>query len=94
MERVLSSNRISRALRRHHVARLKVKRQRFWGRLPLHATSDTIYRAAWTPKSLGAVVQYPAYCSCPMCGNPRNHFGHRSMQELIWLQESVEDQLA
>ena len=29
----------------------------------------------------GALADHLASCSCPMCGNPRRHFGAMSLQE-------------
>ena len=52
---------MTRALRRHHVKRLKNKRCR-----DLHF--------AGIP--LGAHVATPARCSCWMCGNPRRFYGN------------------
>lgn len=33
------------------------------------------------------VLQTPAVCSCPMCGNQRKHFGERTVQERRAMQE-------
>ncbi len=68
----------SRAQRRHDAARLKHNRKNYWyngksyGREGLSRMSE---------KQLGQVVQHPQVCSCPMCGNPRKHFGERTIQE-------------
>ena len=62
---------MKRALRRHHVARLKAARRFHWGR--------DIRQDA---KSLGKVVDTPCPCSCWMCGNPRRHFKEATLQEL------------
>jgi hypothetical protein len=59
-----------RAIRRHHIARLKKKRAHYWGG---HASSS--------PATLGAVVQTPHGCSCYACGNPRKHFKMPTRQE-------------
>jgi hypothetical protein len=75
---------LSRALRRHHRARLKKTRQQYWGHY--HAYP-------WTPAQLGKVVQYPAQCSCTGCGNPRNWFGTRTLAEKRVYQDSVWDAL-
>ena len=69
-----------RALRRHHVARLKRKRIGYWGRGKF---------LEWDEKGLGAVVQHPCVCSCWMCGNPRKWLGEQSIQERREAQESV-----
>jgi len=34
-----------------------------------------------TPRTVGLVATTPQPCSCPMCGNPRRHFGKPTMQE-------------
>jgi len=62
----------SRAIRRHHYARLKNTRKFYWGRLG---------HADWTPGRLGMVVATPQLCSCLGCGNSRKWLGERSMQE-------------
>ncbi len=58
-----------RALRRHHVARLKKKRQKYWGR----KLND--------PASLGKVAATPCPCSCWMCGNPRKNLNQPTLEE-------------
>ena len=62
-----------RALRRHHAARLKKNRKNYWGGIT-------------QIKQLGKVLQYPAHCSCPMCGNARHHFHALTQQELRHLE--------
>lgn len=69
----------SRALRRHHVARLKHTRKHYWGRGP----------EALTGQNLGMVVATPANCSCCSCGNSRKWFGERTVQEQKQYQCSV-----
>ncbi len=61
----------SRALRRHHVARLKKARRYFHGQ-----------DLAEHPGRLGKAVHTAAACSCYMCGNPRKYFGERTISEL------------
>lgn len=61
-----------RALRRHHVARLKAARRFHWGRDLRHDA-----------KVLGQVVDTPCPCSCRMCGNPRRYFEPMTRQELV-----------
>ena len=60
-----------RSWRRAQRERLKHKRKHYWMG---HAGSDD--------RMLGIVVDTPRPCSCIMCGNPRRHFGQRSVQEL------------
>lgn len=59
---------MSRALRRHHRNRIKNKRSKIW----------------WieTQKQLRIAIDTPCRCSCMGCGNPRRHFGTRTIQEL------------
>lgn len=65
---------MKRALRRHHVARLKAARRFHWGR--------DIHHDA---KAVGKVVDTPCPCSCWMCGNPRRHFKDVSQQEQAFI---------
>ena len=69
-----------RALRRHHVARLKKSRSDYWGH---------VLGLEWEPQHLGAVVQHPCICSCWMCGNPRKWVGERTLQERREMQENL-----
>ncbi|RIX45692.1 MAG: hypothetical protein D3M94_12810 [Rhodocyclales bacterium GT-UBC] len=61
-----------RALRRHHVARLKKSRRWYYG--------TDLWQSA---KDIGRATHTPQQCSCWMCGNQRKHFGV-SIQELRW----------
>jgi hypothetical protein len=75
--------RFNRAERRRQIARLKKARKLYWS-----YDYEMRYRGRIMPKSTqGKVVQYPAACSCPMCGNPRRHFGHRTLREESFLQK-------
>lgn len=67
---------LSRALRRHHAARLKKKRQYYFYRWPKRLTVA----------ELGSVLNTATRCSCFMCGNPRKYFKERSVQEKRWMQ--------
>lgn len=69
-----------RALRRHHVRRLKKSRQHYWG----PATKD--------PGHAGKVVSTPCPCSCWMCGNPRRHLNEPSRQERMALDQEHADE--
>lgn len=61
-----------RAIRRHHVARLKKTRAHYF----VFNWWDN------TGKRLGVISQYPKKCSCPMCGNPRKYDKQKlTMQE-------------
>lgn len=62
----------NRAVRRHHIERLKAKRKGYWG-YPHHY-------GIWAPeqmdaRQLGKVAQYPQPCSCRGCGNQRKWEG-------------------
>jgi len=61
---------MQRALRRHHVARLKAKRRFHW-RMDLRHE----------PRRLGIAIHTPCPCSCWMCGNPRRHLNEPTWQE-------------
>lgn len=63
----------SRAIRRHHQARLKKARA-------VHDRMDHIGSEHY-PRALGKYVQTPARCSCWMCGNPRKYFHERTKAE-------------
>lgn len=69
----------NRSQRRLDTQRLKDKRKRYWRMEPEQRTA----------KQLGRVVQYPAACSCTMCGNERKHFGHRTIEELSFYQTKL-----
>lgn len=60
-------NSSTRALRRHHYARLKAKRVRvhYYGRSP----------EEWTEVHLGIAADTPCMCSCHMCCNARSTEG-------------------
>lgn len=68
-----------RAVRRHHVARLKKSRASYWS--ARHRPNS--------PEQLGKLVQTPAICSCPMCGNPRKYLGLATIQEQSMMQEGI-----
>lgn len=62
-------DKISRAVRRHHMVRLKRKRKSY-------------YMAKGSRNQVGKVFHSPAICSCTMCGNPRKHFNRITLSEL------------
>jgi hypothetical protein len=64
-----------RAIRRAHKVRLKKARKNWWGHDPL------------SEKLIGLAIDTPATCSCWMCGNPRKHFGERTIQERRQMQD-------
>lgn len=75
----------NRAVRRHHIARLKKTRAKYWGYHRYTKSIDALYarqeyvgvrgHSVMDPDQLGKVVQYPASCSCPGCGNSRKYYG-------------------
>lgn len=56
-----------RAIRRHHYNRLKRGRARYHG--------------GYAPQYAGFYANTPKPCSCYACGNPRRHFGQKTVQE-------------
>lgn len=64
---------MDRALRRHHMQRLKAKRRNY------HSWSHDDEEI--TPRLAGMFYHTPQLCSCCGCGNPRKHFGEKSIQE-------------
>lgn len=71
----------ARALRRHHAARVKAARRDYWGQMQK------------TPHQLGMLAHTPAMCSCFACGNPRRHFGERSIAEVRDAQHGLDELL-
>jgi len=62
-----------RAVRRHHVQRLKHRRRHYWGYgSPSHGYLSSC-PTEMDGTQLGKVVHTPHPCSCPSCGNPRRH---------------------
>lgn len=59
----------NRALRRHHVGRLKKKRSKYFN------------VCSGSPVAIGICYHTPCLCSCWMCGNNREFCG-RPMQEV------------
>ena len=60
----------SRAIRRHHLDRMKVRVRHYYGG---HAAGDA--------RQLGRLASSRTPCSCFMCGNPRRRLGERTLQE-------------
>ena len=65
---------MKRAVRRHHVKRLRRKRKGYWSGILLHRECSA---SRWR----GMITTTPKLCSCYMCGNPRKYFNERTMQE-------------
>lgn len=70
---------MSRAIRRHHAARLKRARRFYFA-----------FDNRTDPHRLGMVLHTPKPCSCWMCGNPRRYIG-RTIAELIQLVRLTEE---
>jgi hypothetical protein len=60
----------SRAIRRHHEARMKERVQAYYGGV----FRDDV-------RHVGKLAHTRAPCSCWMCGNPRRQLGEPSLQE-------------
>ena len=74
---------MSRALRRHHYARLKVVRKNYYG------YGRSAYNDKASPRQLGMAVATAQNCSCPMCGNPRKWRGEQSLHEISAKQKKL-----
>ena len=99
----------NRAVRRHHVARLKSTRRFYWGygRDGYRHSGNAQDEAPRAPegmseKVLGKVVQTPQMCSCLGCGNQRHNTAGwtPTVQEQRWFEQyreqvqEAEDDLA
>lgn len=78
---------MSRAVRRHHRARLKNKRRYYWGR-----------DLAGDKKARSQAARTPTPCSCFMCGNARRHDGdtlqeRRANLEINWTLDKGQEAL-
>ena len=71
---------MTRALRRHHIARLKRNRRFYFGK-----------DLAKDPVDLGITVTTAARCSCALCGNPRRIFLEVTPQERRLFQDLGEE---
>lgn len=73
----------SKDFRRHHRARLRRKRLRYY----------SVARVAenGNPRHLGSMLACVKACSCEMCGNPRRHFGLVTHQERLVGQIEAEE---
>jgi hypothetical protein len=69
-----------RAIRRHHLARLKRARRFYFGR---NLTNEAVI--------LGKLANTATPCSCFMCGSPRRYFLELTMQERRLFQGIEED---
>ena len=80
----------NRAVRRHHIARLKAKRKFYWG---YNRSWGQVANEAMSPKQLGRIVQYPQACSCCGCGNQRRYEGRplNEQCDFISLREELDE---
>lgn len=79
-----------RAMRRHHIERLKSKWQRTKWKNQASANFPSLISEA---KQSGMFVKTRALCSCWMCGNPRKYWGLRSIQELREMQLGISERM-
>lgn len=64
----------SRAERRHHMDRIKKRVRGYY----------QFAREPVNPREVcGKLARTRTPCSCPMCGNPRKHFGSLTRQEKL-----------
>lgn len=70
---------MSRAIRRHHYARLKETRKHYWG----YGWHTRYQRGNMSPVAFGKVTRTPQPCSLSCCGNQRRAWGKKTptMQE-------------
>jgi hypothetical protein len=71
----------SRAIRRHHMIRLKKKYSKYYGGY------------AKTERQIGRLYQTPTPCSCLMCGNRRKWEGITRQEKIsiLEMQEELEE---
>lgn len=67
----------SRAIRFHHLARIKKKRSGY--SVARRAENG---EAEKSKRIIGITANTSAICSCSMCGNPRKHFRRKTLREL------------
>lgn len=82
----------NRAVRRHHIDRLKQKRKFYWGYYRTNNWWSEPPNAVMAPDQLGKVVQYPQACSCSGCGNQRKYQGRpaKELCDFITLKEGID----
>jgi hypothetical protein len=66
-----------RAIRRHHIKRLKNKRKNY-GTVAIWGIWDT---SEELEQRLSFATRTPCPCSCYMCGNPRKHWKEEPIRE-------------
>lgn len=67
----------SRAIRLHHLARIKNKRSEYTIARCTENGEEEQFR-----RIIGIIANTAAICSCSMCGNPRKHFRRKTLREL------------
>lgn len=77
-------NESSRALRRHHMLRLKAKWKSTHAR---YFENPKIPTTISHQKRAGMYLNTCTPCSCWMCGNPRKYSGDRTIQERRLMQQ-------
>jgi hypothetical protein len=75
-----------RAIRRHHIKRLKNKRKKYMIIVDWH----DMLSIEEMEQRISAAVRTPKPCSCHMCGNPRTHWKEKPIREQRHLQEKIE----
>lgn len=71
-----------RAIRRHHLNRLKNNRAWYYGWLRLDPWGKVEVDPKADARHRGMVAHTARLCSCWMCGNPRKHQHEKTLQEL------------
>lgn len=79
---------MQRALRRHHMERLKRKRKKqlYYTRLFIDCYSDI------TERDVGMFVNTPCMCSCWICGNQRKRRGPTLQERRCQVERDPEDE--
>lgn len=75
-----------RAMRRHHLARLKNARRYYWGAGRYRGPEEA---RGLSERHLGMALHTPCPCSCHACGNSRKWLNERTVQERRELQEGI-----
>jgi hypothetical protein len=73
-----------RAIRRHHLARMKSKANHVFSNIWGTGVGDL----EWSARHAVLHANHMAVCSCSACGNPRRHFHMRTQQERLAILSS------
>jgi hypothetical protein len=79
-----------RAIRRHHRERLKNKRKNYGGM----ERAAKYFGEKWLKQNQARVINTPTPCSCPGCGNPRNHAWFKKERLTIQERKAIEAEKA